>query len=255
MKKALLVFGWLWLVVCLTGGARAQKLPPQYPEGPAAGLELAAQLRDLFPEEDATWQGSLKVRPRGAAPVSTPVQCRVTRGDGEWRVTYETQAIRSQGAEQLTVIHRTNSPNQYLYAHAATPAETLGAAAPLANPEADRPLAGSDFWLSELGFEFYHWPKQNRLTGKMRRSRPCLVLESSNPAAGPGGLARVLTYIDIETRQPILAEAYGPDGKLLKEFSLGHLAKVNGKWVVKDLEISNRQTGSRTWLEFDTAEK
>ena len=117
------------------------------------------------------------------------------------------------------------------------------------------PLAGSDFWLSELGLEFYHWPRQNQLKTAMRRGQPCYVLESVNPDAKPGGAARVKTYIDTESGQPILAEAFGTNEKLLKEFSLGSIIKVNGRWQPKNLEISNPQKKSRTTLEFNTEAK
>ena len=47
------------------------------------------------------------------------------------------------------------------------------------------------------------------------------------------------------------AEAYDAKGKLLKEFDVKSLKKVNGQWQVEEMEICNVQTGSRTRLEFD----
>ena len=263
MKNALRLSGWRggifarvgqWLAFFLTTMAlAAQTLPPLYPEGPEAGRDLARQLRDLQPEENSEWRGTLKVRPKGGQPTGTPVKCQVVRGEGEWRVVYTTAATELRGAEQLSVLHSTNAPNQYLYARAATPTGTNGQPETLTGAAAEVPLAGSDFWLAELGMEFYHWPGQTRRKGEMRRGQPCYVLESVNPTAPAGHLARVVTYIEKESGQPILAEAYrAGDRKMFKEFSLGKVSKVNGRWVVKNLEITNRETGSKTWLEFDT---
>jgi negative regulator of sigma E activity len=85
----------------------------------------------------------------------------------------------------------------------------------------------------------------------LRRSRSCYVLQSVNPDAKPGGYGWVITWIDQETNQPIQAEAYGTDGKILKEFSIGSIKKVNGRWELKDMKISNRRTGTQTQLEFN----
>jgi hypothetical protein len=38
---------------------------------------------------------------------------------------------------------------------------------------------------------------------------------------------------------------------LLKEVSIGSIKKINGQWQVQDMKISNVQTRSRTWLEFN----
>src|SRR5207244_290627 len=102
-----------------------------------------------------------------------PVTCQTTLTETNWSVIYTTEATASNGMEKLTVVFFTNAPNQYIYARAASSAEPLGEPKTLTGAEADIPLAGSDFWLSDLGFEFYHWPEQIRHKGEMRRSRPC----------------------------------------------------------------------------------
>ena len=47
------------------------------------------------------------------------------------------------------------------------------------------------------------------------------------------------------------AEAYDSKGKVLKEFAIKTLKKIEGKSELKEMEMDNRQTGSRTWIEFD----
>ena len=223
--------------------------------GPEAGQNLAAQLLSMRPIEDAHWSGSLKIfhRENEIAPVA--VQCQTTLGDTNWSVTYLAAAGLTNGAEKLTILFSTNAPPQYAYARAAAPDAPLGELKNLSAAEADIPLAGSDFWLSDLGFQFYHWPVQNELKGVTRRSRGCHVLESTNPQPAPGGYARVVTYIDAESLQPLQAEAYGADGKIMKEFELGSVEKVNGHYEVKNLKMSDFRTKSRTTLDFDIEAK
>lgn len=120
---------------------------------------------------------------------------------------------------------------------------------------ADIPLAGSDFWLSDLGLEFYHWPQQERLPGDRRRGQPCYVLKSVNPHPSSDGYAWVKTWVDEESGAPLEAIAYGPDDKEMKEFEVGGVKKVNGHWELKDIKMTNRKTGSKTHIEFDLNSK
>jgi hypothetical protein len=118
-------------------------------------------------------------------------------------------------------------------------------------PAATESLASSDFWLCDLGLEFFHWPQQKILKHEMRHGRSCKVLESTNPNPSPNGYSRVMSWIDNETLGIVQAEAYDAKGKLLKEFSPKSFKKVNGQWQLQEMEIRNDQTGSRTRLEFD----
>jgi hypothetical protein len=240
----------IFLAALLVAGTlRAQD--ETYPTGPAAGQELASTLCAMRPVADTNWEGVLKISGGGHKTITVPVACRTVTGDATWSVTYTVRATNSSPAEKLEIIFSTNAPPQYLYARAASPGDAPGELKPLTGEAADIPLGGSDFWLSDLGFQFYHWPDQNRLKGEMRRGKPCYVLECTNPHPAPGGYARVKVWIEKESGAPLLADTYGADGNLFKEFELGSIQKVNGRYELKDLEIINDRTGSRTRLVFD----
>ncbi len=115
------------------------------------------------------------------------------------------------------------------------------------------PFAHSDFWVADLGLEFFHWPEQKILPKptNLARGRDYTLLESTNPNPSTNGYSRVLSWIDKETGGPLQAEAYDFNGKLLKEFMPKSFKKVNGQWALQEMEIRNVQTGSRTRLEFD----
>lgn len=117
------------------------------------------------------------------------------------------------------------------------------------------PFADSDFWIADLGLEFFHWPEQKILRHEMRRGRSCKVLESINPSPSTNGYSRVVSWIDNESGGIVHAEAYDAKDKLLKEFDPKSFKKVNGQWELQDMEIRNVQTGSRTRLEFDLKSK
>ena len=249
-----------WIAAALAGLAAllvlartASAQVVDYPKGPEGGRQLSARLRSLQLQQDA--RGLLRISGRNHKTTLVPVICRTTNGEAEWSVTYETAATNDVVAEKLTIVFSTNADPKYFYAKAPATNAPPGEMKELAGTEANIPLGGSDFWLSDLGFQFYHWSGQDLLPGVMRRSKPCYVLESTNPHPTPGGYALVKTWIEKESGVPLQAEAYGTDGKLLKEYELGNVKKVKDSYEAKDLKINNLKTGSRTRLEFDLSGK
>ncbi len=201
------------------------------------GRALAEELRGNVPAETARLQGTLKIQPRGKAAQMLPFYSAVSTGGKEWQVIY---AITNLPAEEaVAIIHNPDTTNRYV----------RGDGKPMADVQT--PFARSDFTLTDLGLEFLHWPQQRIVKKEMSRSRPCKVLES-RPAPGvTNGYSRVLSWVDNESGGIIKAEAYDQRGKLLKEFALGSFKKVNGRWQLQDMKITNVQTGSRTTLEFE----
>lgn len=216
-----------------------------------AGRVMAETLRASVPTENADFKGVLKVRSAAGQTSAVPFTLQVRLDDSGWRAIYETTSTARTPAERLIIKHGSERPNEYFHARAARPGEPPGALQALSSAEAARSLADTDFWLCDLGLEFYHWPQQRHLRTEMRKSRVCYVLESVPPAANSAGYGRVLAWIDKEEGAPILAEAFDPAGKLLKEFSIRSFKKVEGRWQLQKMSIRNVQTRSRTWIEFD----
>ena len=152
----------------------------------------------------------------------------------------------------LTVTHFEDAPNQYQLIKVFLEADKFSPVnAELTGEQTMTPFAGSDFWISDLGLEFFHWPDQKIIKKEFMRGRGCMVLESTNPNPSPNGYSRVDSWIDEETLGIVHAEAYDANGKLLKIFDPKSFKKVNGQWELQDMEIRNVQTGSRTRIEFD----
>jgi hypothetical protein len=245
-------------VVTLTGALLCATLSPRAaapPTRPGAattqelsdGAALAAEMRAQRPEEDASFQGALRVRDAGGRRVSVPFRCDVLVTGAGWRVIYLTSATDTRAAEMLVVKYTAGQAPQFLLARAPTLADPLPE--PAATEDVMRGLGGSDFALADLGRAFLYWPQQRLVRSEMRRGRSCQVLDSSHPAPAPGQYARVRTWVDRETLQPLRAEAYGADNKLLKEFSVGSVRKIKGRWELQEIVMRNELTDSRTILE------
>jgi len=251
----------LFVVVLLLGGrlllAAADPPPPPKSLDPAEaarqGRALVADILAQTPTENLTNTGWLKIRDGKGKRTEFPVRFEILAGAAEWSSRYETlPATNGTSAEQLAVFHAGSQSNRYeLSLDAGTNQRTLG-------PRTITPwmpFAGSDFWVADLGLDFFHWPEQRILKSELRRSRSCQVLESVNPQPAPAAYSRVVSWIDSETSAILQAQAYDAAGKLLKEFDPKKVKKVNGQWQLEEMEIDNFQTGSRTRIEFSFDQK
>jgi len=227
---SLLLVGWSLPAVTTNDLATAER----------EGRQLAEQLRNTRPAEDFTNSGKILIRSAKKQRRTVQFRSRVVVTATNWTSYYDA----TDGTNHLTtfsVEHRPDAPSQYRLDHTNL----------LASGQVARPFAGSDFWLTDLGLEFFHWPVQLLTRREIKRSNACSVLESRNPAPPPNGYSRVVSWIDNDTGGILLAQAYDAKGKLLKEFRPIDFEKVNGQWRLKSMEMENTQTGSRTTLEFD----
>jgi hypothetical protein len=217
------------------------------------GRNLAQQLLQQWPATNVTQTGVLKIRDAKKQTTVIPVKCEVRVTATNWSSLYE--ATFTNRIETLAVIHAAGQPNQYFYGSHFSNDVPLVQGHELTGAEAAVSFAGSDFWLADLGLEFFHWPAQKILRHEFRRTLGCNVLESANPNPSTNGYSRVLTWIDSESGGIVQAEAYDAKGKRFKEFFPKDMKKVNGQWQVEEMEIDNDRTDSRTRLEFDLKKK
>jgi hypothetical protein len=241
------------LVLFLALGARAETTNA-LSDAEIKGRELAQQLCDTRPITNLIQTGTLIIRDANGGRTNIPVKFKTEVFTKYWESKYEASLNSSTKhgtwvrTEELFVTHLSNLTNNYF--HYASFDGEQGSVLPV---RGDTPFAGSDFWIADLGLEFFHWPAQKILpkTTNLKRGREYTLLESTNPNPSTNGYSRVLSWIDKESGGILQAEAYDARGKLLKVFEPKSFKKVNGQWELQEMEIRNVQTGSRTRLEFD----
>ncbi len=181
----------------------------------------------------------LKIRNQRGVRAEIPVTIQTTVSDAAWITDY----ISGDGL-LYRVTRSAHAPSRYQ-----TGRVNHASLLPAVNLHV--PFAGSDFWLVDLGLDFFHWPEQRLVAKEQRKGEACFVLESVTPAPAPGGYSRVKTWLDQDTLGIVVAEAYDTRGERLKIFEPKRFQKVAGKWQLKEMEIRNEQTDSRTSLIFD----
>lgn len=236
-----------WLVVI---GATAAATN-DFSDKEIQGRNLAQQLLAQGPNTNYVQTSVLNIRISRGKRLEIPLRIQTLVNETGWQEIYETSAPSNR--VRLVVTHEPGRPNGYqLWENLeASGEETDHKATALAGSQIMTPFAGSDFWVADLGREFFHWPQQKLLKKVIRSSRGCSVLESTNPDPSTNGYSRVLSWIDSESGGILYAEAYDAKGNKLKEYDTKKLKKVNGQWLVEVMEIDNDQTGSSTKLEFN----
>jgi hypothetical protein len=219
------------------------------------GQQLVRQLRQLQPSENSSLTGVLKIFHSRSKRIEVPVQMQTLVTATNWQITYTASSANSENRMSVTIIHAEDQPNQYRLAQTGQSGCGADPLNFLTGSQTMIPFAGSDFWLADLGLEFFHWPGQKLLKKELRSGQSCSVLESANPRPVAGGYARIVSWIDIDTGGIVHAEAYDTKGDRLKRFEPKALKKVNGQWQLQEMQIRNLKTGSRTTIEFNLSQE
>lgn len=221
--------------------------------GEQEGRALVAKLLAQRPEQNVTNTGWVRIREATGKRREIPARFEVYATPTNWVSAYETLASADgPGGARLTVVHTGGQPNRYELVEPGVAGGTNAVVKALTPDQTMVPFAGSDFWVADLGLEFLHWPVQRVLRYEMRHGKSCKVLESVNPQPVPGGYARVVSWVMVESPHGIVhAEAYNAKGDRLKQFDPKSLEKVQGEYQLEEMEMRSRKTGTQTVIKFE----
>jgi len=210
--------------------------------------EARALVADLLAQKPAsTNTGWLKIRNRNGEQRQIPMRFEIWSTSSGCTSVYEAKDPGPPAREtRLTVIRTNGQPTKYLLSENNQPAQTL------TGDKTMVPFAGSDFYIADLGLEFLQWPQQRVIEKRMRKSRFCEVLESTNPRPPAEGYSRVVCWVEQESPHGIVhADVYDAKGKLFKRFDPTEFEKVQGQYQLQEMEIRNLKVDSKTRIEFD----
>src|ERR1051326_1732559 len=175
----------------------AQKAEPPRPaplDPVQAEKEAKALVNEILtqkPDKNSTNLGLLKIRDAENKRREIPVRFEVFSSPANWVSIYKAAATNNTPGEVLVVTHVGATSNHYeLAKDLSTDIRPISPFRPVSSDHLMTPFTGSDFWLADLGLEFFHWPKQRLLKKELRRGQSCAVLESVNPQAGSNGYSR-----------------------------------------------------------------
>jgi hypothetical protein len=120
----------------------------------------------------------------------------------------------------------------------------------LAPAERATPFLGGDFGYEDLELAFLRWPNHKFIRESRRLGFDCWVIESTPAADAPSQYRRVLMWVDKQYMAVVIAEAYDARNKLLKNFEVKSVRKLDdkGHYIVGQIALENVQKKSRTVL-------
>ena len=231
----------------LSAAKKAKPKPTFVPDDLVArkkmGADLALNMRAMRPVKPVQAEGKLRIRdPRGKRR-EVAVEFRTFVASRSLINIYQTRY------GSLTVEQMVGKPT--VYTVAPLPPIDPNKVQKFNGDQAMQPFEGSDFWMADLGLEFLHWPKQEIIKRELRRGELCSVLVSEPAKPMPGGYSKIVSWVDEDTRGIVHADIFDLKGKLLKVFSPKSFKKINGQWQLKEMEMRNEQTNTRTSIIFD----
>lgn len=217
---------------------------------PEEGRALAAELAGLQPDKNYVWSGVLQVSNPSTDESHIPVTVRIFLEPNGWRKEFEAAVTNGNFREKLVVI-RDDAKSIRYFLNRCKFGEAFGELAAVPPDQLYQSFAQTDFSLLDLGLDFFLWPKQAIIKRDNAKTLPCRVLESVPAEVTPSGYGKVLSWIAIKNDGLMRAEVYDATGKKWKVFDPRRVAKINGRYELKEVEIRNLLTGSRTRLEFN----
>lgn len=231
----------LWLAVMgVSGTARAQTgfTPPEEkaPEAP----EILARMRAAFPPEPFNLEGELITRNADGKEEASqrvtlllewgarPPRARLAVADA-FGATLATLTLRRPGGGRAEMEYLEGDPPQ------ARPA-----------PPAHAPIAKSEITWGDLGLDFLWWPGGQTLHTEMKKTRLCYVVDLPAPAGSP--CAKVRLWVDAQAWAVLQADWLDGDNRATRRLEAKSIRKVDGRWMVQDVEVRNLVTQRTTTL-------
>ena len=216
------------------------------------GQALARDMRHTQLLNHKQISGALKTKGRRGKRSLKTLQLHTALLADHWQSSF---AATDPVNKETTILQISRSPSErprYFLGQTGE-TETVESLDEISPSEAMQPFAGTDFWIADLGLEFFYWPEQRLLKEakiKMRKGISCFVPQSERPAPDATGYSRVRSWISRDHGGLIYAEAYASDGQRVKTFEVADVEKIEGEWRIKELRIRDAVARSTTELVF-----
>ncbi len=138
------------------------------------GRNLARQLCEMHPAGNSTNTGILKIRSKNGESTNLHLNITVTVEEDNYRMDYDVGTNSDDRSIERLIIFKSTIGHPTIYytsQHVPRAIESdIFDARLLRGNETMIAFAVSDFWICDLGLEFFHWPAQKILKKEFHRS-------------------------------------------------------------------------------------
>lgn len=119
---------------------------------------------------------------------------------------------------------------------------------PAEMPGLNEEIEDSNFTWMDLSFSFLWWPGGRTVAYEPVKERDCYAVEIPVPSPGEDGVQAVRLWIEPNLHVFMRAAALDATGGVVRKIEVESIKKINGIWTVKDVEVENCRTDTRTRL-------
>lgn len=213
-------------------------------EAPANGRALLDACAARMPMEPLYMNGTLTMRKAYGVEIKKyGYSVTLQWGDTPPSAKYD---IYNLGGGLVEAIEVSRLPATGLAIHRFTGAERVKAETPALNAR----VLGTDITWLDITLDFLWW-RNPALAGTAKvKGRLCDILEVEPPSPLPG-CAKARLWIDREQQVLMQAAQIDEQGREVRKMWVRAIQKVEGRWVLKDLEVETLGSGHRTRLHVD----
>jgi len=214
-----------------SAGVAAEAVPPPTAEA------LLRQVRERLPAKPVRIEGALEVRRKHGVPLAElDFQLEADWGASPVQLQGLLRDPDGREVENLRISFEPGQPPSVTRANAT---DGRGVLAELTD------LTWADFTLA-----FLWWPNPQLAGRDEVRGRACTLVDIPAPPWAAKDLgadyARVRVWVDDEAGFLMQTESYTPDGQARRRLWVRSLKKVEGHWMVKDMEVQGYPAVQRT---------
>lgn len=233
------------VLTCLFVAVASGEPTPAPAEVPAPA-ELLAEVLAQFPATTVHIEGRLWKGKYPRAPESNlRLEANVLLGGDKIRADYTIRTPDGKSLDRLEVRRDRGEAAEMTFFRGDPPVRTD-------MPPLTSAVAGLDISWLDLTMSFLWWRDARSAGSGTVRGRDCFVLDVTPPVEETGcGPVRV--WIDTEARILLQAEERDSEGAPLRRMLVKSFKKVDGKWMIKDIEVKNLHDMSLTTLRVDKA--
>ena len=166
------------------------------------------------PEEGYRAEALLVESSRGRQLRRLRAELLMRRQEAGARFFYRITSPADLAGTALLVVEDPPFPTRYIVR------DPDGTTSAVRGADLDRPFAGTQFSVQDLGFDFVRWPEQTVLYLDRSKGFQCYVVESRPAASASNPYARVLTWVKHQHFVPLRCEAYASDGELVRRIEV-----------------------------------
>ncbi len=200
-----------------------------------------------LPAMPLTVAGSLLVRRRRGIPIARyKFELKANWGAYPARAQYTISDAFGRSLEQFTIIHGATNSYKYAVGSPLHPAKLTSLSATIQTTD----LSWMDITLAFL------WWRGGKIIGEESKlTIDCYVIQVPAPTGSNSPYKSVKLWISKKSHMMLQAEGFDADGKIIRRLWVRSAKKIEGEWMIKNMEVQKYPAVHRTKLRVISVKK